>query len=98
MASSFVVEFGCLGKMEYPMLCPFPLAPFRGKNRVGGVDSDGLVWTLRVAATGECMPTFLELAVNHGRLRMPGAYIFLIAFAFVINLVRRAVRRAQDLR
>ena len=64
MASSFVVEFGCLGKMEYPMLCPFPLAPFRGKNKVGGVDSDGPVWTLRVAATAECLPTFLELAVN----------------------------------
>ena len=45
-----------------PHAAPLPVGTI--PRQVGGVDSDGPVWTLRVAATGECLPTFLELAVN----------------------------------
>ena len=85
-------------KDKIPQLRSFPLAPFRGKS---------VAWT-RMTLCGPCgccdrgMPAYFPRASrecrDHGRLRMPGAYIFLIAFPFVINLVRRAVRRAQDLR
>ena len=45
-----------------PHAAPLPVGTI--PRQVGGVDSDGLVWTLRVAATGECPPTFPELAVK----------------------------------
>ena len=64
----------------------------------------GLGWPC-VDLAGCCdrgMPVYFPRASresrDHGRLRMPGANIFLIAFPFVINLVRRAAQRAQGLR
>ena len=81
MASSIVKEFGCLVKME-SILRPFPLAHSEA-NRWHGLD--GPVWSVCDRRMPAYFSRVSRACRDHGRLRMPGARIFLIVFPFRSN-------------